>query len=92
MNTQQEVEVPIALDEVAVGPILVEPEDPKLKAERVQLVLRITEQGLADPGAGTTYVYELSVDRYQTVTIELPSITVTLHGDSVATAASGSPE
>jgi len=71
------------------------PPEVNLKAERVQaglapagagLGIRVTAERLQEPlpagdGTSDTYVYEVAVSQRQPVTIELPLLTVTLHGD-----------
>jgi hypothetical protein len=50
----------------------------QLKAERVQ------EPLAAEVGDNVTYVYEFSVNQSQPVTIEVPLVAITFHGQSAA--------
>ena len=76
-----------------------------LRPERVQdalaaksggLVFRVTAQRFLDPApqvateSDATYIYEVAIDQPQRVTIKLPLLTVTLHGNPAAGGHTGS--
>jgi hypothetical protein len=76
-----------------------------LRPERVQdalaarsggLVFRVTAQQLLDPAPpvaaepDATYIYEVAIDQPQRVTIKLPLLTVTLHGNPAVGGQTGS--